>query len=205
VSGGPVFLAPLRLEASAIRRGAPAATIERVGMGPARAAAACARLGTSIPAGRPVVLAGVAGGLVPGLCAGELVVASAIVGGDPEGAQLPLAAAPSMAAHLEAAGIPARLAPVYSSATILHGRAARVAAASSGAPVVEMEARWLSPLGASRPFAVLRVVLDTLEDELVSFASPRATVRALRVLRAAAAALASWAPADLSDPLTRSN
>jgi 4-hydroxy-3-methylbut-2-enyl diphosphate reductase len=209
MSTRPLFLAPLRLEASAIRRGARGAEIERVGMGPANAASACARLGVSVPEGRPVILAGVAGGLVDGLQAGDVVVASAIAGSD-DAADLLLPDAPSVAAALEAAGLSPRLVPVYSSEKILHGRAPRLAAAAGGSAVVEMEARWLTPLGHRRPFVVVRVVLDTLEDELASLSTPRNAARAYRALRDCAAALADWtpdplAPINLSDPLTRSN
>jgi 4-hydroxy-3-methylbut-2-enyl diphosphate reductase len=60
-----------------------------------------------------------------------------------------------------------------------------------------MESVWLAPAAAGRPFAVLRVVLDTPEREL---SRPLATLTgglaAWRALRRAAPALALWARAQ---------
>jgi 4-hydroxy-3-methylbut-2-enyl diphosphate reductase len=201
---GPLFLAPLRLEAAALRRGAPRAEIVRVGMGPARAAATCARLSAASADARPIVLAGVAGGLVAGLAPGDVVVGSSVLGphADPEVA---LPAAAQLVAQLEEAGVPVRLAPIYCSPKILRGEDARRSAAATGASVVEMEARWLTPLLARQPLTVVRVVLDTLDSEFGSRSMPRAAWCALKVLRRCAAALADWAPTSHSDPLTRSS
>jgi 4-hydroxy-3-methylbut-2-enyl diphosphate reductase len=204
MSAGPLFLAPLRLEAAALRRGAPNGSVELVGMGPARAASTCARLSAKAVPGRPIILAGVAGGLVAGLSAGDIVVASSLAAMTPE-AVIELPAAAELAATLEGAGLRVALAPIFSSEKILHGPKARADAAATGATVVEMEARWLTPLMARHPFGVVRIVLDTLGADLISPATPRAAVRAYRALRDCAAALSDWAPANLSDPMTRSN
>ena len=72
--------------------------------------------------------------------------------------------------------------------------AERAALAGEGALAADMESAWLAPAAAGRPFAVLRVVLDTPERE---FHRPLATlaggVTAWRALRRAAPALALWA------------
>ena len=205
MKAAPLLLAPLRLEASALRRGAPSAEVVRVGMGPRRAAASCARLAPSLAEGRPVVLAGVAGGLVGELAAGDVVVASAITATE-EADDLELAD-PSVAALLDAAGLTRRLAPIVSSPRILsRRRSSRLAAAAGGAVAVEMEARWLAPLARGRPFAVVRVILDTPSAELASLATPRNVARALRTLRACGAALVAWVPDHPQrQPLTRSS
>lgn len=201
---GPLFLAPLRLEAAALRRGAPLAEIVRVGMGPTRAAASCARLSAAAADTRPIVLAGVAGGLVSGLAPGDVVVGSSVVGpgADPE-VVFPEAAA--VAAQLEETGLSVRLAPIYCSPKILRGEDARRSAAATGASVVEMEARWLTPLLSRQPLTVVRVVLDTLDTEFSSRSMPRAAWSALKVLRRCAAALSGWAPTTHSEPITRSS
>ncbi|HEY5167810.1 MAG TPA: hypothetical protein VIK03_00225, partial [Thermoleophilia bacterium] len=66
--------------------------------------------------------------------------------------------------------------------------------AGQGALVVDMESAWLAPAAEGRPFAVLRVVLDTPAREIYR---PLATLggglAAWRALRRAAPALALWA------------
>jgi 4-hydroxy-3-methylbut-2-enyl diphosphate reductase len=59
-----------------------------------------------------------------------------------------------------------------------------------------MESAWLAPAAAGRPFAVLRVVLDTPARELHRpFATAAGGLAAWRSLRRAAPALALWAAA----------
>ena len=67
---------------------------------------------------------------------------------------------------------------------------------AGGALAVDMESVWLAAGAAGRPFAVVRVVLDSPSHELLR---PQATVgalRAARVLRRVAGALHDWAPGD---------
>jgi hypothetical protein len=59
-------LAPLRLEARAVSRGAPGLHVVRTGAGPQRAASSARALAGAGGVGA-VAVAGVAGGLVPGL------------------------------------------------------------------------------------------------------------------------------------------
>jgi 4-hydroxy-3-methylbut-2-enyl diphosphate reductase len=72
--------------------------------------------------------------------------------------------------------------------------AERIALAARGALAADMESTWLAQAAAGRPFAVLRVVLDTPEREL---SRPLTTLTggfaAWRALRRAAPALALWA------------
>ena len=204
MSPTPLLLAPLRLEAAALRRGSRQVQIEHIGMGPVRATAARVRLGGRERAGRPIVLAGVAGGLVDDLSPGDIVVATA-VGTTESDESIALFGAGELAEHLASAGLAPRLAPIICSPRILRGAERRGKAAASGALVVEMEALWLTPLGQRHPFAVVRVVLDTVGAELGSRATPRAAARAYQSLRELARALETWAPAHLEDPSRRSH
>jgi 4-hydroxy-3-methylbut-2-enyl diphosphate reductase len=61
---------------------------------------------------------------------------------------------------------------------------------------VDMESVWLAAGAGGRPFAVVRVVLDSPAHELLR---PQATIgvlRAGRALRRVAGALHGWAPAS---------
>jgi 4-hydroxy-3-methylbut-2-enyl diphosphate reductase len=208
-------LAPMIFEAAALRRGlhAPAGAtagasagasagatagesaggavsdirVVTVGVGPGSARRASARLGT---APGPVLVAGVAGALAPGLRPGDIVLASELR--DPAGAALPCADPAILAGILRAAGLRVHVGPLVSSPKVVAG-AARTALAQTGALAVDMESVWLAHAAGSRPLSVLRVVLDTPEREL---GNPLQTLvgftTALRSLRAAAAQIPAW-------------
>ncbi len=177
----------LRLEAWALRGAVPGARVQRIGMGPARAQRAAHGL-RSDPAVAWAV-AGVCGALDAQLAPGVVVVASALLG--PEGRRIDLDAAP-LAAALAQAGIPAHTGEIACVAKAATG-AGRAALAARGACAVDMESFWLADAAAHRPVAVLRVVLDGPRHELWRPSLPLRIVTALRRLRAAAPALATWA------------
>src|SRR5579875_409086 len=77
-----LMLAPLSLEARAVRAGAPWAQVQRIGMGPRRAA----RSAASADHGRAVLVAGFCGALDPALQPGDVVLASELR--DPAGGAL---------------------------------------------------------------------------------------------------------------------
>ena len=87
-------LAPLGLEARALRRGLSGLDVDivRTGMGPARSRAAAARHGRRPGGGGPLAVAGVCGGVAPGLRAGDVVVATALRTEDGVERELPGAA-----------------------------------------------------------------------------------------------------------------
>ena len=87
--------------------------------------------------------------------------------------------------------------PVASSFRPVWG-AGRAAFADQGVLAADMESAWLAQAAAGRPFAVLRVVLDTPDRELYRpLATLTGAVAAWRTLRRAAPALALWASAVL--------
>ena len=184
----PTFLTPLGLEAAAIRRCVRSATIERIGMGPEKAAASCARIARSATPRSPLVLVGLGGGLVEGARAGEVVVGSSVqlLGSDDV---IELHDAERITSALHDAGIVARTAPIVSSPRIVHGAAARTAAASRGAAVVDMESYWCGPLTSSHAFSVCRILSDVPGQDLWSLRTPPAVWRALRVIGAVARAV----------------
>lgn len=202
----PLFLVALRLEALSLRLGAPGVDQVRIGMGPVRAVAACARLSRQADR-RPVVLIGCAGGLDPSLRPGDLVVASSVVEADRAEAPVPLTHAEEVFRRLQAApgiagsGHGVHLAPVVSSARIVHGDEARAAAGRKGA-AVDMESLWCAPLARTRPFAVVRAILDVPGKDLFSLSTAAVALRCARSLAAAARALSDWHPGSLeTDPL----
>jgi 4-hydroxy-3-methylbut-2-enyl diphosphate reductase len=191
-----LVLAPLWLEARAIRPALPGATVLRCGLGPARARRAAERLAGRTPAPRAIAVAGVCGALDPRLVPGDLVVASELRGA---GAPRALESAKPLARALEARGARVHIGPMLSLDHLVR-RAERESLAATGAIAVDMESAWLAALADELPFAVLRVVSDGPDHELFGARVLANGVRALRALRAAAPALATWADSPEGEP-----
>lgn len=183
-----LVITALRIERAAVRPGLPDARILHCGMGAARArAAARSAAWTTADA---VAVAGFCGAVVEGLRPGDVVVADEVRG--PDGAT-GCESGPLVRA-LAAAGIErVHVGPVACADHVVHG-AERRALAREGVLAVDMESALLAPAAAGRPFAVLRVVLDTPAREIYR---PLTTLAggfvAWRALRRAAPALAHWA------------
>jgi 4-hydroxy-3-methylbut-2-enyl diphosphate reductase len=177
--------APLRIEARALRRGAPGMRVLRTGMGPERSRRAVARL-RGDPAER-VVVAGFCGALEATLEPGQVVVASELRGV----ARQPLEVPPGLLDALEREGLDVHVAPLASVPRVARG-GDRLALQASGAHAVDMESAWLAAGAAGRPFAVVRVVLDGPQHELLRPAFARNLLRAARSLRSVARALDLW-------------
>jgi 4-hydroxy-3-methylbut-2-enyl diphosphate reductase len=194
---GPLFLVPLGLEARAVARGAGKENVERIGMGPVKSTAARVRVGRVAAEARPLVVLGVGGGLVAGMSPGDVIVGTSvqITNQEPE---ISLPYAPEVAALLRTAGLRVTEAPIVSSPKIISGDNDRRAAGAFGAVAVDMESYWCAPLAAQHPFAVVRVLLDTPEYELLSPRIPATVVRAYRALLAAARSLRAWTPITLN-------
>jgi 4-hydroxy-3-methylbut-2-en-1-yl diphosphate reductase len=187
-----LLLVPLAVEAAAIRGAAPGALVVRTGMGRRRAEAA-ARKAAGLQADA-VAVAGFCGALRDGLRPGDVVVATEVR--SPDGAVVRCSAGPLVAA-LKALGIGnVHAGPIVSSESLVRG-AGRDALAVDGALAADMESVWLAGAAAGRPFAVLRVVVDSPSRELTQFlATSAGGLKAARSLRRAVPALSRWASAS---------
>jgi 4-hydroxy-3-methylbut-2-enyl diphosphate reductase len=193
--------APLRVEARALRRGLSAAQITteqahviRTGYGPARAAAAAARIATAGP--QPLAVGGVAGALTDDLRVGDLVVATEVTPADSTvgAATVSCPSAPLLVGELRRAGLTARAGQIATVAHLVrHGQHASLAAA--GAIAVDMESAPLLAGAGGRPAVVLRAISDTPAHPLASLRTVTGGLAALRSLREAAPVLARWAAA----------
>ncbi len=183
-------MAPLRLEARAVTRGAPDLDVVRTGAGPARAAAFA---GTLVSSRRPsaVAVAGVAGGLRPGVQPGTIVVADRVLAEDGTVVAV-LESAGIIAAELRDRGAPVTVGPVISTARLVEGAARRADLAATGALAVDCETACLLGAPWGVPAAVVRVIADTPERELRSLATFSGGVKALKGLSAAAPVLYGW-------------
>jgi 4-hydroxy-3-methylbut-2-en-1-yl diphosphate reductase len=186
-----LLLAPMAMEERALRRGAPDATLLRVGVGPRRARRAAARITSSNAAG--VAVAGLAGALSPELAPGDLVVASEIRTRDGT-TVLDCPGAGIVAGMLRRAGLRTHVGPIVSVRAPTFGPARTALHLSSGALAVDMESAWLMTAAAGRPSVAVRAVLDAPSAEpWHPLAATRALGAASRALEAAAGVLSEWA------------
>jgi hypothetical protein len=188
-AGRLLALAPLRAEALALRWGAPELHVERCGMGAQRAQAAAHRLAPS--SASAFVVAGVGGALDRRLATGDIVVASELR--NEFGERRPLRPdSDSLADLLRTLGHPVHVAPIVSSEQLVTGSSRRQRLAEDGAHVVDTESWWLAACAGARPFAVVRVVVDAPDRELLRLGTAWRGLEALRVLARIAPALARW-------------
>jgi 4-hydroxy-3-methylbut-2-enyl diphosphate reductase len=185
-----VVLAPLSVEARAVRAGAPWADVHRVGMGPRRAARSAQLVESS--GGSAVLIAGFCGALDPRLEPGDIVLGTEVRG--PTGTTR--CADPAiLAGVLRRGGLRVSVGPIASSQRLVM-RERRRSLQRSGALAVDMESAWLAPAAQDQPLVTLRVVLDTHRNELHH---PLRTVAgaaiAYRALRRACALVEDWAEA----------
>ena len=188
------MLAPLRLEALALRRGLcdPGSSVVRTGMGPARAKAAAERLATDRYRG-PFAVAGVCGGVDPALRPGDVVVASALRTAD--GGEHELAGAEVLANAVRKLGLTCVTGTILS-VERLERTARRAASGHAGIVGVDMESAWLAAAAGDGPLTVLRVVADAGGRSVYSPRTLLDGALALRALRRAAPALEEWARAS---------
>lgn len=190
--------APLGIEARAIRRGVgDDARVLRTGMGARRSARAAGRLAGGADEFAALAIAGTCGGLRPSLVPGDLVVATEVRGpADPApgpGAstdQTQVIASPSgllLAGELRRAGLRAHTGTIATMPGIVRG-SGRERLAGQGAIAADMESSLLLRAAGGRPAVVVRAISDGPGHRLGGPA-------ALRSLRLAGPALASWAAA----------
>jgi 4-hydroxy-3-methylbut-2-en-1-yl diphosphate reductase len=186
-SGGLLVLAPLRLEARAVRRGIreSSSRILRTGMGATRASKV-AKESQPSPFSAMVVM-GTAAGVAEDLRPGDLVVATEVSDGLTT-VQLP--GADLLAAELRRAGLPARAGKIATVPKLVKA-AKRAELAAEGYLAADMESTALVGAAKGRPAAVIRAVSDG------GFGPGMVTggVAALRSLRRAAPVAELWAAA----------
>lgn len=192
-----LVIAPLRIEALAIRSGARSLRVHKTGMGPHRARLAAARVREDPAAALLVV--GFGGGLSQESELGEAIVAEEVAALDGEGrrvgASVSCAGVEVLLEALAEHGLAVRCGPVASVDRIVTGDG-RERMLSSGALAVDMESAWLAGAACGRPFAVVRIISDTPIRELrrrLPVGPPLPTLadglRATAALRRAASAL----------------
>lgn len=178
------------------RGGASGALVIRTGMGPARSAAAAAGLHQRLGDTRAVAVMGLAGDLAGRLTPGTVVVADSVRG--PDGtvvASLPGAGV--LAGALGRAGFSVQVGPVTSADHLVRGEERTALALASGAVAVDMETAALLAEAArwERPSAVVRVISDSVEQELLSPQGLRGVATACRTLRQLTPVVVAWAEA----------
>ncbi len=188
-----VVAAPLSLEEMLIRSGARGAHVRKTGMGPEKSRRAADAL--SREPGDALLVLGFCGGLDAQARPGEVIVADHVLAAADEGhdrVQASCHGATQLADALSGAGLTVRRGPIVGVAKIATGER-REQLRAAGALAVDMESAWLAAGAAGRPFAVVRVVLDSPSHELFR---PRAlgwALHAARVLRrASAVTLKDW-------------
>jgi 4-hydroxy-3-methylbut-2-en-1-yl diphosphate reductase len=193
-----LLFAPLHVEVSALRRGAPAARIVRTGGGARRARRAADQAGASLDGATAVAIAGFCGAVDDRLSPGDVVVASEVIGPGTDRLVLPSGAL--LGAALRQRGLRVHHGPLAGVVHLVRG-AGRRALAERGALAVDMESGELARAVAidGRPVAVARVVVDTPARELMSWKTVSGGLAARAALRSVGAALADWASAAVGD------
>jgi 4-hydroxy-3-methylbut-2-enyl diphosphate reductase len=191
-----LIAAPLRVEALLIASGARRARVQRTGMGPRRSQIAARSLSTA--PGDALLVLGFCGGLDEQSRPGEVVVAEEVFAATDEGhspAQIRCQGVEALTAALEHSGLAVRRGRVVCVGRLALGER-RSELLAGGAMAVDMESVWLAAGAAERPFAVVRVVLDSPSHELMRPQAAAGALRAARALRRVAGALHDWAPGD---------
>ncbi|MEV6975716.1 1-hydroxy-2-methyl-2-butenyl 4-diphosphate reductase [Kitasatospora sp. NPDC093806] len=168
--------------------------VVRTGVGRRRASLAVRRLLTAAPGGYgAVVVAGFGAAVAPGITPGDVIVADGVR--DAEGNHFAVDSGPELTRALTVRGITAHTGVHHTADHVVRGLERR-ALHLQGALAVDMEAAAvlaaLRELRPALPAAVLRVVVDTPERELLRPGTLPAGVRAWRTLRATVPALVDW-------------
>ncbi|AUY48769.1 1-hydroxy-2-methyl-2-butenyl 4-diphosphate reductase [Streptomyces sp. CB01881] len=166
----------------------------RTGVGRRRASHAVRRLLTSAPGGYgAVVVAGFGAAVAPGMAPGDVIVADGVR--NAEGNLFAVDSGPELTRALKVRGLTAHTGVHHTADHVVRGLERR-ALHLQGALAVDMEAAAvlaaLQELRPAMPAAVLRVVVDTPEHELLRPGTLPAGVRAWRTLRATVPALVDW-------------
>jgi 4-hydroxy-3-methylbut-2-enyl diphosphate reductase len=183
-------LCAMRMEALAVRLGAPRVAIKVSGIGPAKASSLGRRLASELPQDLPCCVVGLAGGLLSRLRPGTMVVASELKRKGREPIRLP--GAEIVAGAIRRLGLEAEVGPVISVDHIVHGEE-RDQLAAEGAVAVDMESAWFAEALAPRPLLVIRSISDTVGTGV--FGVARGVALGLGSLRRGAPVGLEWARA----------
>jgi 4-hydroxy-3-methylbut-2-enyl diphosphate reductase len=186
--------APMRVEAMLISSAARGARVRKTGMGPARAKAAAGRLVGH--AGGLMLVLGFCGGLDETSVPGEVIVAEEVYTADDEGhseQRVRCAMTGELVQRLTGKRLKVRTGNVVCVSRLALGER-RAQLHAGGAIAVDMESVWLAPGAGERPFAVVRVVLDSPSHELMRPQAIGGALRAAWALRRVAGALHDLAP-----------
>jgi 4-hydroxy-3-methylbut-2-enyl diphosphate reductase len=188
--------APLRVEAALISSAARRAVVRKTGMGPSRAKSAAEELARQ--AGRAMLVLGFCGGLDAQSLPGEVIVAEEVYAAGDEGhgeVRVRCDLTEELIGKITGLGLKVRVGKLVCVSRLALGER-RAELHAGGAIAVDMESVWLAPGAGERPFAVVRVVLDSPEHELLRVQALAGALRAARSLRRVAGALHDWAPGD---------
>jgi 4-hydroxy-3-methylbut-2-enyl diphosphate reductase len=185
---------PLGIEGLLVRSGWRGAGVRKTGMGTEKAKAAAGALGRE--AGDALLVLGFCGGLDTESVPGETIVAEELYAASDENhapERVVCADAENLTAMLRGRGMDVRSGKIVCVSKIALGER-RAQLLAGGAIAVDMESVWLAAGASGRPFAVIRVVLDSPSHELMRPQAVAGALRAARALRRVAAALHEWAP-----------
>ena len=185
-----VVCAPLRIEAWAVDRGPLRGSVLCTGPGPRRSADSLRARYAHRPA-EAVAVVGFAGALIPGMRAGDVIVATEVR--DQEHTVV-CPSAELLARALGRLGLRVHRGPVACTDHVVRD-AERHRLAESGAVAVDMESAALARAARGAPLIVVRVVVDTPGHRWVSPHTLTRGVTALRTLRRIGPALDQWAHA----------
>ena len=187
-----LIAAPLRIEEVLIRSADRALHVQRTGMGPERAQAAAPELGRD-PA-EALLVAGFCGGLDRFSVPGEVIIADTVLAAadeDHSPEQVDCTGVDGLVAAVERTGLAVRRGAIVCVSRLALGER-RAELHEAGAIAVDMESVWLARGAAGRPFAVVRVVLDSPSHELMRPQAAAGAVRAARALRRVAGVVRDW-------------
>ncbi|MDN5747745.1 MAG: 4-hydroxy-3-methylbut-2-enyl diphosphate reductase [Pseudonocardia sp.] len=136
-------------------------------------------------------VAGLGGGVGDGVASGDVVVASEVRGAD---RTVPCPSAPLLAGQLRRAGFTVHCGPLATRDHVVHGDEYGELA-RTGVLAVDMESSRLACAARDRPLAAVRVIVDTPDEPLADWGTPRRGLHALRLLSELGPVLAGWAAA----------